>query len=181
MPINYVYFLAIKIGLIGPNVPLELNPDQPNSQLVSRIQTRAVYNPYVSVLDNYRPSGLYMDKSVPQHYLSDHSQSVIKELRAGSRLTEAALLLLTIWMLQQQSLGFQPVRQAPLPPHLESARNLLFGKPKPDQFSCQNRFPTRLEGRKRCRAELNIDMDEQYRQFLLTKNTNTECSQKRFE
>jgi hypothetical protein len=24
-----------------------------------------------------------------------------------------------------------------MPPHIESARNLLFGKPKPDQFSCQ--------------------------------------------
>ena len=84
-------------------------------------------------------------------------------------------------MLQQQSVGFQPIRQAPLPPHLESARNLLFGKPKPDPFSCQNRFPTLLEGRKRYRAELNIDMDEQYRQFLLTKNPNTNCSQKRFE
>lgn len=24
-----------------------------------------------------------------------------------------------------------------MPPHLESARNLLFGKPKPDQFSCR--------------------------------------------
>lgn len=72
-----MYFLAIKIGLIGPNVPLELNQYQPNPQLVSRIQTGAVYNPYVSVLDNYRDSGLYMDKieqPVPQHYVSYHSQ-----------------------------------------------------------------------------------------------------------
>ena len=28
-------FLAIKIGLIPPNVPLELNQSQPNQQLVS--------------------------------------------------------------------------------------------------------------------------------------------------
>ena len=68
-----------------------------------------------------------------------------------------------------------------MPPHLESVRNLLFGKPKLNQFYCQNRFQTLLEGRKRYRAELNIDIDEQYREFLLTKNTNTNCSQKRFE
>jgi hypothetical protein len=99
-----------------------------------------VYNPYVSVLDDYRPFGLYMDKieqPVPRHYVSYHSQSVIKQLRAGSRLNEAAWLLITIWMLQQQSVGFQPVRQASPPPHIESARNLLFGKPKADQSSCR--------------------------------------------
>jgi hypothetical protein len=117
-----MYFLAIKTGYIGPNVPLELNQHQPNPQLVSRIQTGAAYNPYVSVLDNYRGSGLYMDNikhPIPQHYVSYHSQSVIKELRAGSRLTDAAWFLLTIWMLQQQSVGFQPVRQAPPPAHLQ--------------------------------------------------------------
>ena len=54
-----------------------------------------------------------------------------------SRLTQAAWLLITIWTLQQQSVGFQPVNHAPRPPHIESARNLLFGKPKPDQFSCR--------------------------------------------
>ena len=99
-----------------------------------------VYNPYVSVLDDYRPFSLYMDKieqPVPRHYVSYHSQSVIKQLRAGSRLNEAAWLLITIWMLQQQSVGFQPVRQASPPPHIESARNLLFGKPKADQSSCR--------------------------------------------
>jgi len=47
-----LYFLAIKIGLIAPNVPLELNQDQPNQQLVSRVQPRPV----------------------PYHYLSNHSQ-----------------------------------------------------------------------------------------------------------
>ena len=128
-----LYFLAIKIGLIGPNLPPKLNQDQPTQQLVSRV----AYNPYVSVLDDYRRSGLYMDKIEHQHYVSYHSQSVIKELRAGSRVTDAAWLLITIWMLQQQSVGFQAVRQAPPPPHIESARNLLFGKPKSDQLFCQ--------------------------------------------
>jgi hypothetical protein len=135
-----VYFLAIKIGLITTNVPSKLDQHQPSPQLVSRVRTVPVYNPYVSVLDDYRPFGLYMDKieqPVPQHYVSYHSQSVIKQLRAGSRLNEAAWLLITIWMLQQQSVGFQPVIQASPPPHIESARNLLFGKPKADQSSCR--------------------------------------------
>lgn len=135
-----VYFLAIKIGLITTNVPSKLDQHQPSPQLVSRVRTVPVYNPYVSVLDDYRPFGLYMDKieqPVPRHYVSYHSQSVIKQLRAGSRLTEAAWLLITIWVLQQQSVGFQPVRQASPPPHIESARNLLFGKPKADQSSCR--------------------------------------------
>jgi hypothetical protein len=55
-----LYFLAIKIGLIAPNILLELNQDQPNQQLVSRIQPVPVYNPYIFVLDEYPPSGLYM-------------------------------------------------------------------------------------------------------------------------
>jgi len=129
-----LYFLAIKISLIGPNVPLKLDHHQPNQQLVSR----PVSNPYVSILDDYHPSGLYMDKiqrPVPQHYVSYHSQSVINELRAGdSRVREAAWLLITIWMLQQQSVGFQPVRQAPPPPHHQ-----LFGdtssSPRKNYFS----------------------------------------------
>ena len=40
-------------------------------------------------------------------------------------------------MLQQQSVGFQSVKHAPPPSHVESARNLLFEKPKPDQLSCR--------------------------------------------
>ena len=101
---------------------------------------RVVYHPYVSIFDEYRPSGLYMTNFerpslVPDH---SHSQSVINELRAGdSRLTQAAWLLIIIWMLQQQSVGFQPINPAPMPPYIKSARNLLFGKPKPDQFSCR--------------------------------------------
>jgi len=180
-----LYFLAIKMGLIGPNLPLKLDHHQPTQQLVSRVNKVELpgYHPYLSVYNDYRPSGLFMDSIeryslVPQY---SYSQDAINELRAGnSRVREAAWLLITIWMLQQQSVGFQPVRPVARPPHLESARNLLFGKPKPDQFSSQ-RFETKVEGRKRHRAELNIDMDEQYRQFLLTKNTNTNCSQKRFE
>jgi len=127
--------LAIKIGLIAPNIPLELDHHQPNQQLVSRVKPLPVYNPYVSILDEYRPSGLYMSNIERSSLVSQHSQSLklVNELRAGdSRVKQDSWLLITIWMLQQQGVGFQPVRQAPMRPHLESARNLLFGKPKPD-------------------------------------------------
>eukprot|EP00978_Attheya_sp_CCMP212_P049240 scaffold635282_cov519-Attheya_sp.AAC.3 len=61
-----------------------------------------------------------IQRPVSQHDLSYHSQSVINELRAGdSRLTQAAWLLITIWMLQQQSAGFQPINLVPRPPHLQ--------------------------------------------------------------
>ena len=67
-----MYFLTIKIVLITPNVPKKLDQHQPNPQLISRVQTLPVYNPYVSVLDDYRPSSLYMGKieqPLPQHYV----------------------------------------------------------------------------------------------------------------
>jgi len=120
------------MGLIAPNVPLKLDHHQPTQQLLSRV----VYNPYVSVFDDYHTSGLSMDniqRPVSQDSLPSHSESVINELRAGdSRVREAAWLLITIWMLKQQSVGFQPVRQAPPPPHIEGINNFLFGKPKLD-------------------------------------------------
>ena len=84
-----LYFLAMKSGLIGPNVPLELNQNQ---QLVSRVQPLSSYNPYVSILDDYRPSGLLMDSRersslVPGY---SYSQNVINELRAGNRRVREA-------------------------------------------------------------------------------------------
>jgi hypothetical protein len=45
-----------------------------------------IYNPYVSIFENDHPSGLYMDKiqwSIPQHYVSYYSRSIMNELRAG--------------------------------------------------------------------------------------------------
>lgn len=125
--------------MIGPNIPFELDHHQPNQQLVSRVnkvQHLAVYHPYVSLFDDYhRPSGLYMDnvqRPVSQKY---HSESVINELRAGeSRVTQAAWLLITIWMLHQKSVGFQQPHPVALPPHLQSARHILFGTPKPDRL-----------------------------------------------
>ena len=145
-----LFFLAIKIGLIGPNLPPKLDQDQPTQQLVSRVD----YNPYVSILDDYRPSGLLMDSierssSVPQY---SYSQNAINELRAGSsRVREAAWLFITIWMLQQQSVGFQPVRQAPPPPHRQlfggtssSLRKNYFSKSSQPGTSLQVQKPSNM-------------------------------------
>jgi hypothetical protein len=144
-----LYFLAIKMGLIPPNVPLKLDHHQPTQQLLSRV----VYNPYVSVFDDYHTSGLSMDniqRPVSQDSLPSHSESVINELRAGDlRVREAAWLLITIWMLQQQSVGFQPVRQAPPPPHRQlfggtssSSRNNYFSKSSQPGVSLQMERPS---------------------------------------
>jgi hypothetical protein len=121
-----------------------------------------------------------MAKIEQPNYVSYHSQSVIDELRAGGRLKDAAFFLAMLYMLKYHTVGFQPVRPVVRPPHIESANNLLFGKPKEDKFSSQ-RFNTELAGRKRRRAESFIDMNEEYQKFLLTKNPNVKCSQKRFE
>lgn len=141
-----LYFLAIKMGLIGPNLPPKLDQDQSIQQPVSRV----VSNPYVSILDEYRPSGLLMDSierslSVPQY---SYSQNAINELRAGdSRVKEAAWLLITIWMLQQRSVGFQPVRQAPPPPHRQLFGGTLNTPPK-NSFSKSSQPGTSLQVQK---------------------------------
>ena len=77
-----------------------------------------------------------------------YSQNAINELRAGdSHVREAAWLLLTICMLQQQSVGFQPVRQAPPPPHRQ-----LFGGtsiyPRKNYFSKSSQPGTSLQVQK---------------------------------
>ena len=79
---------------------------------------------------------------------SEISENTINRIRGGGTIREAAGLLITIWMLQQQSVGFQPIRQAPMPPHLESAHNLLFGKPKGGTAGnpqCQSNVLSRFE------------------------------------
>lgn len=192
-----MYFLAIKMGLIAPNVPLKLDHHQPTQQLLSKVQPLPVYNPYVSVFDDYHTSGLLMDSIersslVPKY---SYSQNAINELRAGSRLTEAAWLLLTIWMLQQQSVGFQPVRQAPRPPHVEAAHNLLFGKPKSDGQSrlhlsnsneiSTNVMPTQIQAAKFVKKDESIDLqqafDEANRRAAVIGRGNFDCSFERFE
>ena len=78
-------------------------------------------------------------------------------------------------MLKYQTVDFQPVRPLVRPPHIESAHNLLFRKPKTDEFSSK-RFKTELGSRRRHRVESFIDMNEEYQKFLLTKNPNVKCS-----
>jgi hypothetical protein len=141
-----LYFLAIKIGLIAPNLSPKLDQDQSIQQPVSRV----VSNPYVSILDDYRPSGLLMDSIEPSssvpHY--SYSQNAINELRAGdSRVKEAAWLLITIWMLQQRSVGFQPVRQAPPPPHRQLFGGISSSLPK-NFFSKSSQPGTSLQVQK---------------------------------
>ena len=81
----------------------------------------------------------------------------------------------------QQSYGFQPLpNQAQQMPYLEAVNNFLFGKPKLDEFSSQ-RFNTELASRRRQQVESFIDINEEYQKFLLTKNPNVICNQKRFE
>jgi hypothetical protein len=69
---------------------------------------------------------------------------VIYDLRGGVNLTEATWLLITIWMLNQQSVGFQLVRQAPPPPHHQ-----LFGGtselPPKNDFSKSNQAGASLK------------------------------------
>ena len=70
-----MYFVAIKIGLIGPNLTPKLDQYQPNPQLLGRV-IESTHMSYVSLYNEYRPSGLYMDKieqPVPQHYVSYYS------------------------------------------------------------------------------------------------------------
>jgi len=70
-----LYFLAIKIGLIGPNLPLKLDHHQPNQQLVSRVG----YNPYVSVLYDYHPSGLLMETVRFELELKHHQTRLVQD------------------------------------------------------------------------------------------------------
>lgn len=142
-----LYFLGIKIGLIGPNIVMGLDQHQRNH--LTKTSVLGLYRGYISASYDhyYRPSRLYMSETeklslVPQH--SDYHGSICK-LRGGNQVTDAALFLLILWMLQQESVGFQPVKPVRKPPHIEGRDNSLFRKPKVD---CQNRGPTLLESQK---------------------------------
>lgn len=53
-------------------------------------------------LNKIEDQGQSQTLTVSTHYLSYHFKSAISQLRAGgSKITEAAWLLITIWMLQQ--------------------------------------------------------------------------------
>lgn len=127
------------MGLITPNISLKFDHSKSNTHIISRVEPTLTYNPYVSVLNDYHSSGLYMgsiQQPVSQNYLLNNSKSVVNDLRVGdSKLTQAAWLLILIWMLQQQGVGFKPIKRPPMLPHIESARNLLFGKSKSNPYS----------------------------------------------
>ena len=98
-----MYFLAIKIGLIGPTVVMAFDPYQQNEQLVTKVEVLLVFNPYISASNDYfdRPWRLYigetkMDTVAPQY---SRSAIAITKLRAGSRsedLKQTAYLLVSI-------------------------------------------------------------------------------------
>jgi hypothetical protein len=116
-------------------------------------------------MDSIEPSS-----SVPQYY---YSQNAINDFRAGdARVKEAAWLLITIWMLQQQSVGFQPVRPVARSAHIEAAQNLLFGKPKSDGQSklhlsnskevSTNVLPTQIQALKFQKQDGSIDLQQAF-------------------
>ncbi|MGK0447703.1 MAG: hypothetical protein ACJA2M_001481 [Polaribacter sp.] len=185
-------FLAIKIGLVTPNIPSKLDHDQLNQEFLSRIQ------PLPVVLYESRPSGLYMDhiqRAGFQYDLSYHSQSAITKIRAGdSSVTQAAWLLITIWMLQHQSAGFQPVRPVARPPHIEAANNFLFGKPKSESQSSLHLsnsneistsvMPTQIQSAKflkNGKVDLQQAFEEVNRKASMINCENFDCSFERFQ
>ena len=147
-----VYFLGIKISLIGPIVIDRFEPPQLNPARVIESQVLPCY----TASDDYyvRPPLVYMGETkmgILAQYA--YSASPIADLRAGSRsedLKQTAFLLISIWygLKLQQSYGFQPLPNQMQMPHRESVNNFLFGKPKIDKFSSQ-RFNTELAGRRR--------------------------------
>lgn len=136
------YFLAIKIGLIGPTTEMALDQyDSNQQQLVVKNRVLPSYYPYISASDNcyYSPSRLYMGKTEMPRFVPEYSHSVksVNEIRAGGRLSDTAFWFALLYLLKHHTAGFQSINPIPRPPHVESARNLLFGEPKPDPFSCR--------------------------------------------
>jgi hypothetical protein len=83
-----VVYLVVKI-FTGLNKIEDQGQSQTLTVSMKPAIERVVYQPYVSIFDEYRPSGLYMPhferpSLVPQH---SHSQKLINELRAGGRRT----------------------------------------------------------------------------------------------
>ena len=193
-----MYFLGIQIGFIAPNHTPKLNQDHPNPQILSRVIESPGYHPYLTVYNDYRPSGLLMGSiEVPQY---SYSQNVINELRAGSRsedLKQTAHLLVSIWYAYklQQSYGFQKLPNQVQMPHLEAAHNLLFGKPKSDGQSrlhlsnsnqiSTNVMPTQIQAAKFVKKDGSIDLqqafDEVNRRASVIGCGNFDCSFERFK
>ena len=97
-------------------------------------------------------------------------------------------------MLQQQSVGFQPVRQAPPPPDIEGINNFLFGKPKfegKSKFHLSNSseistnvMPTEIQAAKflkNGKVDLQRAFDEVNRRASVIGCENFDCSFERFK
>ena len=192
--------IAFKMGLIRTENILESNQSNSNRQVGSSLTQLESpgYHPYLSLENDYRPSGLFMDSiersSVVSQY--SYSQNAIKNLRAGDRISEAAWLVITILMLrlQEHGVGFQPAKQVARPPHIEAAQNLLFGKPKSDgqsrlHLSNSNQFspdeiPTQIQAAnfvKNGKVDLPLAYLEVNRRASVIGNENFDCSFQRFK
>ena len=118
--------LILVLGIFSCKRRMVFEEYQESQEVVAINRVLPYYHPYISALDDsyYYPSCLNMS---PEY--SGCSESINK-LRGGSRLSDAIWLFLYIWMLQHQSVGFQPVRQGPPPPNHQ-----LFGNTQNNYFS----------------------------------------------
>ena len=181
-----MYFLAIKLNLIGLNSTIILDQYQ-SDQEICRILPY-----YTSDHSNNGRSKINMGKMEP--YVPYRSQSVIKEIRGGDRVKDAALLLGMLYMLKYHTVGLQQVRPVVRPPHVEAAHNLLFGKPKSDGQSrlhlsnsneiSTNVMPTQIQAAKflkNGKVDLQRAFDEVNRRASVIGCENFDCSFERFK
>ncbi len=181
-----MYFLAIKLNLIGLNSTIILDQYQ-SDQEICRI---LLY--YTSDHSNNGRSKINMGKMEP--YVPYCSQSVIKETRGGDRVKDAALLLGMLYMLKYYTVGLKQVRPVVRLPHVEAAHNLLFGKPKSDGQSrlhlsnsneiSTNVMPTQIQAAKflkNGKVDLQRAFDEVNRRASVIGCENFDCSFERFK
>jgi hypothetical protein len=130
------YYKAFELGLI-PIILRNFKPEDKKETEIVRVIKTPTYNPHTSLLVGSHHSRLRMDSfespsSFHGYYSSYHSRETINKLRAGDiRWTEAAWLLLTIWMLQHQSAGLLPINPPRKPIENQFINSLLFGRPRP--------------------------------------------------
>lgn len=93
--------------------PLEYYPGEVLTEVEARRRQKHI-TCYTLIICSLWASNLEVGQSETNGFQTrTEIHRVIHDLRGGVDLTEAAYLLITIWMLNQQSVGFQPVRQAP--------------------------------------------------------------------
>lgn len=194
------FFLCLKIdpNAFLPKVKRRLDQDQ-SSQKIIRVVPGSNLNYSDS---NYGRSKIYMTKIEPEHYMTKiepgyflHSKSVIKDVRAGGRLKDAAFLLAMLYLLNYHTVGFQQMRQIPAPPHLELPNNYLFGQPKSNSqsrlhFSKSNRIfksglPTQTQVSSFRNKDGSIDLQQAFnevkRRASVIGGEKCQCSLERFK